>query len=319
MTKFNVMKLLDRGAMFLALFLFAFFAISFGADYHWISERYTHTLPQYSFFGLIFFLYFAVQKYWKWASLMLMVVIISFYGTMTAIHYAPEVKANANPLKIAIYNKLYYLGDHREMEQWIKTENPDLIAIQEANLKTLEMTKTLESYPYVVHKLVQNPFGMIFLSKHPIVTSKIQDMRAGPQENFFIHALIQIENYPALSIYTVHTAPPVSHIYFEQRNKEFEEIIKAIKKDDNQNIVLLGDLNVTPYSPYFKNILNQTDLKNEYTSLMPPPTWTSFRHYIMQIPIDHILHKGDLHLVEKYSGPAMGSDHYPLIATFALQ
>ncbi len=62
-----------------------------------------------------------------------------------------------------------------------------------------------------------------------------------------------------------------------------------------------------------------------YFSILSSPTWATqfyeyiFYDYIFQIPIDHILHKGDLKLVDKHRGSAMGSDHYPLIAIFVLQ
>lgn len=319
MAKFNTMKYLDRGAMFLALFLFAFYAISFGANHHWISERYTHTTPQYVFYSLIFGAYFLIRKSWIWLALMVTVFIPCLYGTISAIHFPQHKQTSEKTIKIAIYNKLYYLHDHTEMRDWIITESPDIIAIQEANKQTGEMVKTLELYPHIVEKLTSDPFGMILLSKHPIIKSDIVTMDAGPQDNFYIHALIKVEDHVAVSIYTAHTAPPVNHVYFAQRNREFNDLISAVKKETQTNILVLGDLNVTPYSPYFKRILTQTGLKNEYTSFIPPPTWTSFRpDYIFQIPIDHILHKGDLELVDKRRGPAMGSDHYPLIATFSI-
>ena len=80
---------------------------------------------------------------------------------------------------------------------------------------------------------------------------------------------------------------------------------------------MAGDWNITPYSPYFDELKKRSGLKYEITTIFPAHTWPSpFILPLFQIPIDHILYKGDLQLISKERGPAMGSDHYPLIATF---
>lgn len=302
----------------MALFLFAFCSISLFASYHWIPERYIHTTPQYGFFAIFFIAYFSLQKYWKWAALMLFVLAISLIGTISSLEFAKKTDLQNNTFKVALYNKLFYLHDHSELNDWIESELPDILVIQEANANTLEVAKTLNIYPHQISKLTEDPFGMIFLSKYPIIEESLHIMHAGPQDNFFFQALIKI-NDKEVSIYTAHTAPPVSHVYFAQRNREFIEISNTIQSDQNKNVIFLGDMNVTPYSPFFKEVQENTGLKNEHTTLLHLPTWSAFKNYLFQIPIDHILHKGDLHLIEKRRGPSMGSDHYPLIATFAIQ
>jgi hypothetical protein len=67
--------------------------------------------------------------------------------------------------------------------------------------------------------------------------------------------------------------------------------------------ILLGDLNVTPWSPHFRQLLQQTGLPAQ----VPP----------LRIPLDHCLVSPAFQVIERRVGPRLGSDHLPLIVTLA--
>jgi endonuclease/exonuclease/phosphatase (EEP) superfamily protein YafD len=141
-------------------------------------------------------------------------------------------------------------------------------------------------------------------------------------KNFILIAKIQIKGFAPVSFYALHTPPPLRSWFFEQRNAELDHaasIINYNHKDRNSNIVLLGDWNITPYSPFFSRLLESTGFKNQTMSRFFLPTWPAQYYSFFQIPIDHILHRGNMTLIDKRRGPSLGSDHHAVVAVYQLE
>ena len=68
---------------------------------------------------------------------------------------------------------------------------------------------------------------------------------------------------------------------------------------------ILGDLNVSPWSPHFGGLLRESGRGVQATwptNLAP-----------MRIPIDHCLVSPDVSVVGRRVGPDVGSDHFPIV------
>jgi endonuclease/exonuclease/phosphatase (EEP) superfamily protein YafD len=81
---------------------------------------------------------------------------------------------------------------------------------------------------------------------------------------------------------------------------------------------LLGDLNVTPWSPYFQELLAATGLRDSARGWGLQPSWPTMS-LLLRVPIDHCLISPELHVTERTLGPDIGSDHFPLLVTLAVQ
>ncbi len=314
----GIMKDIYKGAIILALLLFICYLASFGARYIWFLDLLRHFVFQYFIGAIILGIFFAWRKSRIWAGLMILIALMTG-GEIISTTYKPNINGSEKTLKVAHFNKWYLAQNNDLIIKWIRQKSPDIVIIQEADPETSKRFKELKEYPYSIEKIPDNPFGFILLSKFPISEYKIDEIKEHMFNNIYVHANIDIGNNSIISLYSAHPVPPVSYKFHTQRNRDLDFMSNLISKDDSENIIFIGDFNITPYSPFFKDMIKKTGLKNEYNSILPPPTWTTqFYDYILQIPIDHILHKGDLELIGKRRGPAMGSDHYPLIATFAL-
>lgn len=310
-----------KGARFLALFLFVVYTFSFAASYIWFADLFRHFVFQY-LIGAVFLS--VVLLIFRSKLLAGLIGITSCACLLEVVITTPQATSSItynNVLKIAHYNKLFQRSNHDHLVEWIKHEQPDILVIQEADAETLNRVIQMHAdYPYQKwHIFKDNPFGFIFLSKHPIVSYDQYWFENPKIKNPFFNAVVSVHNQ-AISIYSAHPVPPINYIYTMQRNDDLSVIADFISKSQDQKIIFLGDFNITAYSPYFQNLLYVSGLKNEYTSYLAPPTWPSgFFDYIFQISIDHILHKGALELIEKRRGHHLGSDHYSLIATYGLK
>ncbi len=74
---------------------------------------------------------------------------------------------------------------------------------------------------------------------------------------------------------------------------------------------MIGDLNLTPFSPFFKELLERSGLADARKPLGLHVTWPTMSLPVW-IPIDHCLAGTGLRIGEVRRGRDLGSDHYPL-------
>jgi endonuclease/exonuclease/phosphatase (EEP) superfamily protein YafD len=82
---------------------------------------------------------------------------------------------------------------------------------------------------------------------------------------------------------------------------------------------VIGDFNVTAWSTYFRELVDQGDFANSQHGFALWPTWHAGLPLVMRIPIDQCLHSRDLATVARQVGPDVGSDHLPLLVNLRLR
>jgi endonuclease/exonuclease/phosphatase (EEP) superfamily protein YafD len=120
-----------------------------------------------------------------------------------------------------------------------------------------------------------------------------------------------------LSLLAAHPPPPTSETGFSVRNDQLRRLGELALRLDAPKVVL-GDLNTTPWSPYFAALLRSSRLLNGRDGFGILPTWPSFFTPAM-IPIDHCLVSPGVQVTRMETGPDIGSDHLPLIVDLRVQ
>ena len=113
------------------------------------------------------------------------------------------------------------------------------------------------------------------------------------------------------TVIATHPLPPVSPSYFYLRNEQLEKLPDFINGAEDP-VLLLGDLNCTPWCYHFQQLLERTGLKNSSRGWGLHATWPTALPLLL-IPIDHCLYHPAITIVKKETGPFIGSDHYPVI------
>lgn len=83
--------------------------------------------------------------------------------------------------------------------------------------------------------------------------------------------------------------------------------------------VVAGDLNSTPWSWAFRDLVARGGLRNSQIGFGLQPTYSEEYHPLLRIPIDHLLHSPALGVRDRKLGPTMGSNHYPVIVDLELR
>jgi endonuclease/exonuclease/phosphatase (EEP) superfamily protein YafD len=225
------------------------------------------------------------------------------------------------PLKILQLNVLLTNQQHQKIINLIQKENPDIIGLEEITDNWISALKAIEkNYPYRIIKRSQNDFsafGLALYSKYPLTDPKIKYYgRFHPSSQSTIpsiSALIQVDHQP-LRLIVTHPVPPN---VFEYRNSQLASMA-ADRKRYEKNLIILGDLNTSQWSPYFQKLIQQTGLRDSQLGFGVQPSWPNQPLWI-RTPIDHILVSPDIRVLSRSIGPEVGSDHFPVLAKVALR
>lgn len=101
---------------------------------------------------------------------------------------------------------------------------------------------------------------------------------------------------------------------FKHRASQAKDVRAYIDSLGNENVILCGDFNDTPYS-FSYNTIKGDDMLDAYKECALGPTIT-FHDNRFYFRIDHVLYKGDFEAVDIKRGNEKSSDHYPLLVTF---
>ena len=99
---------------------------------------------------------------------------------------------------------------------------------------------------------------------------------------------------------------------FDAAIKQMQNL-KTLADNTNQNLIIMGDLNMTPTSKRFTNFLKDTNLYTYVSYKRPTFTWPAFVPSFLGIQIDHVLFSKNFRMIGKKTTNHFGSAHRPLI------
>ncbi|MDY6897955.1 MAG: endonuclease/exonuclease/phosphatase family protein [Cyanobacteriota bacterium] len=89
-------------------------------------------------------------------------------------------------------------------------------------------------------------------------------------------------------------------------------------KNGNQDVIVIGDFNSTPWYGSFRQLVSKSGLINSQRGFGIQTTWNSLLPPVLRIPIDHCLHSKSLTTIKRFIGSDIGSDHLPLFVELKL-
>jgi endonuclease/exonuclease/phosphatase (EEP) superfamily protein YafD len=239
-----------------------------------------------------------------------LVVILPLY-----LGDAVEAGEHESMLRAMLINVETESGDPILVGRTIREMNPQLVVLEEINSRWLiDLEEALRAYPYSCVRPREDNFGIGLFSKFPLSNATVVDI--GEAKVPSILADVRIET-TTLKVIATHPVPPTGAHYAQWRNSQLDRIPDYLPKDGSP-ILLLGDLNVSPWSHHFKQLLTRTGLRDSSKGRGVQPTWPA-GHPLMSIPIDHCLHSRELVVLRKQIGPNVGSDHFPVIVDVAVR
>ncbi|HEY9667720.1 MAG TPA: endonuclease/exonuclease/phosphatase family protein [Coleofasciculaceae cyanobacterium] len=271
-------------------------------------------------FGLILL---TRPKYW---------VFVSFFClgiTLIAIipWYIPQTNVggeSGKPLHVFLLNVHQRNKNYAKAISLVREENPDVAVFDEVNEGWIEQLNTLKDIlPYSVEQVNPSSLGITIYSKLPLKNVAVDFF--GTTDSPTILSDLSI-NGSVISLIAAHPLPPFKAAFFKSRNKQLEEMGKYVQQMKYPALIV-GDLNITMWSPYYKKFIRQTELRNARQGFGILPSWPANSSVsrvpgtiapLVSIPIDHYLMSPEIEVSKIRIGQNVGSDHLPVIADLVI-
>lgn len=220
---------------------------------------------------------------------------------------APD--GTAKPLSIASWNVFIQNHEFQTIQKTIESLDADVVLLLEV---TSEHQKGLQGlskiYPYSLWAPRSNTQGLAILSRVPGI--KFRELVLGKSQMLAVEANIPAGPFSdkPIRMLGVHTASPNKHARFLVRDEQLMEIADWVNRSQNETVVI-GDLNVTPWSEGFRSLLKKTGLVDTRRYRGFFATWPCGLG-VIGIPIDHALVSQGLKIIDRECGfPSTDSDH----------
>jgi endonuclease/exonuclease/phosphatase (EEP) superfamily protein YafD len=290
--------------------------LGFCGRFGWLFDLFSHFRVQY-FLGLAVataLLLLSRQRkaaacFGIFAIINLVVILPLYFG------HTVEAGQHESTLRAMLINVNTESGDPILVAKALSEMDPQIVVMEEINSRWLiDLEEALRACPNSCLRPRDDNFGIGLFSKFPLSNATVVEI--GEAKVPSILADVRIGT-TTLRVIATHPLPPAGARYSRWRNSQLDRIPDYVP-NDGSSILLLGDLNVSPWSHHFKQLLTRTGLRDSSKGRGVQPTWPA-GNPLLSIPIDHCLHSRDVMILRKKIGPNVGSDHYPVIVDIAIR
>lgn len=286
--------------------------VSLLSELHWFAELFSHFRFYFLLLQAILALIFLhSQRRLLMASTLLLAIpnAWSVAPYLTPLPFSgPVAKAGAGDLEIVALNVNFRNDDHPATLAYLDMVSPDIIVIAEATSAWRQALQQLDAeYPHQFGTPRPGPWGMLIYSRVPFAETELLDL--GVPGTVHARLVLQTRGQP-LQLFAAHLFSPTNPRRASNRNIQLARLAERIDASGLPTAVI-GDLNVTPFSPYFDEFLETAGIIDARRAAGFHFTWPTFP-LPLWIPIDHALADPSVPITRVKRGPDVGSDHYPL-------
>ena len=262
------------------------------------------------------------KRYDRWIALLLVLGIV--YQAARILPYTPlapvqsvqaEAPQPARTFRLVVTNVLM---DNRYGQRWlreIRSARPDLVLLLEPDAWWVEQAQPLRrDLPHAVERPIDNTYGIALYSRFPLRDVEVREVVEDSIPS--IWGAFDLPSGDRIRFAFIHPRPP--QVADDTDNRDAELVLVAREVEDWAGpVVVAGDFNDVAWS-------RTTKLFQELSGMLDPRVgrgmYSSFHAGIppLRWPLDHAFHSDALALVEMRRLGNVGSDHFPILAVFAV-
>lgn len=255
------------------------------------------------------------RQYWKGLALVFCLSVHTFSVVRSQLPLESVADAEGPTVRVMSSNLLASNTEYHEHVRYIRDIDPDVIVFQEYTCAWAEaLSSALSEYEHKVSLSLESPFGIALFSKLPIDSSNRAVSNNSHRPS--IDSVVSMAS-GKLRIIGAHPPPPLSQQLYEERNAQLQALANVTKSADLP-LVVLGDLNITPWSAHFREFVEIGRLRDGRRGFGILPTWPA-GFMVLQIPIDHVIVNDGVDVVQMSSSDELASDHRSIWADVRLQ
>jgi endonuclease/exonuclease/phosphatase (EEP) superfamily protein YafD len=226
---------------------------------------------------------------------------------------APIHTAHTQPLRVLVLNVHTSSTAHDQVRALLDDVDPDVIALLEVDQRWLTaLEPSLVRYEGRLEEPRDDNFGIALYHRRPLAHARVELL--GGQLPSIVARLDT-----GVTVIATHPIPPVSAATARDNLRQLVAVGDLAASIRGPRIII-GDLNATPWSRPFTNLLAHSGLRDSRAgfgvgaSFPAAPAWLA----PLRIPIDHALVSADIAVVDHRVERDVGSDHLPVVLDVAL-
>lgn len=288
--------------------------LSFAGRLHWGLDLLAQGRGQTAILVLAFAPVLILCNAWR-IGLVLMIAGVAGLVSVLPIQ-TPETPAEDVTLyRMAHFNISFRNEQQEEVVAWLTRGNYDFVTLVEVSRAWHPSVREIARAFRYDFRYVTAPdgAGLAFFSRYPLREPKIVQVAEGNRPVLRVEVNAPTGTFTA---FVVHPISPRTAEQFAQRNAFYEAFIDIVNGVE-QPVLVVGDFNSTPWSPFLQDFQRATGLRWLARPLDFPATWP-VRNPFLRIPIDHAFSRPAFPTRHYQVWEDMGSDHLPIEFSFAL-
>lgn len=311
-----------RGRLFawLPVPLAAVTLVGFGGGWHWLFDLTSH----FRWYWLLLALVCLAASWRRIGRLALACLVVAVLGNLWPLlpYWLPAATARpavaAAPeravLSLVSVNVLTSNRDTQAVLDYVRARDADIAIVLEVDAAWARALETLsDRWPHAIVEPRGDNFGIALLAKRPPREHRVAEFGdAG------VPSIVATFADPAgdFTVIATHPVPPKGPTYARDRDAQLHAIAEFVAASPRPCVVA-GDLNATPWSAAFRDLVARGGLVDTARGRGVQATWNA-RAWAPRIPIDHVLVPPGTAILRRAVGPDVGSDHFPIEAELRL-
>lgn len=259
---------------------------------------------------------------WQFKRLLLLALVLATFNSVWLVDwYLPHPRQDfGDSIRVLTFNINIQNDRWDEISNSILTLQPDVATIIESSIVAKEQLsqRLISTLPFVYRT---SGGGLTIFSRFPLIEPQSKTLAQG---TILVTSLQLQQN--TVNLIAAHPIVPIEPDLFHRRNAFLAEITAYLQQQP-ESLIFLGDLNLTPWSPYYNRFITKTNLRNTRLGFGIKPSWLEDGTYtkypnwlaaLIKLPIDHILVRGKIKVVDCQTAKAAKSDHRMLWSDLAL-
>jgi endonuclease/exonuclease/phosphatase (EEP) superfamily protein YafD len=236
------------------------------------------------------------------------------------IAYLPDEPSGAATAEVSdptfrllSFNVWFRNPDMARTAAYIEESRADAVVLLELTPSQAQaLQPLLPSYPH--YYIEPSRMGAAVFTKWPVLDAESVPLAEGGA----VAARMRLDwRGSSVTVLGVHLNWPLGPRNSQYRNEELAGVV-AFSKAQREPLIVAGDFNLTPWSEYFSDALEESGLHDSARGFGLTRSWPA-QFALLGMRIDHCFLSREWKSVRVDIGPALGSDHLPVVADLTLR